>query len=328
LALAALSVAGAQTAPASSSAVSSAPTAVTPATNPLWHEAKVKNYLPHMSWPEVQDLLTRSDMVIIPVASLEQHALHLPIGTDFLNGLERAKLVAQKVDVLVAPILMPGNSPYHMEFPGTITLSAETIEKVYFEAVQSLIHHGFRRFMLLNSHGGNAATTRFIVDRINQETAGIAVELGEAAEPFRARPRAARLAPKVETALALSTTKVFDRHAGVGETNASLYYTPNLVNMAAAKTAVLTMPKHLEAMLPKVIDGDPTATTVFLAEGLKAKETGKGTSTREMSTTGTWGVGDLTQASAEKGRAESEAFVDAAVKFIETWKELRPLGAK
>ena len=48
------------------------------ATNPLWHEEKIKNYLPHMSWPEVQDLLTRTDMVIIPVASLEQHALHLP----------------------------------------------------------------------------------------------------------------------------------------------------------------------------------------------------------------------------------------------------------
>lgn len=338
LALAALPVALAQPAPASSPATQSATAAAIPpaattndagATNPLWHEQKIKNYLPHMSWPEVQDLLTRTDMVIIPVASLEQHSLHLPIGTDFYNGLERAMLVAQKTDALVAPILMPGNSPYHMEFPGTITLSAETIEKVYFEAIQSLIHHGFRRFLMLNSHAGNLATTRFIIDRINQETPGIAVELGEAAEPFRVRARpVARLAPRIETALTLSTTKVFDRHAGVGETNASLYYTPNLVNMAAAKTAVLTMPKHLEAMLPKVIDGDPTATTVFLAEGLKAKETGKGTSTREMSNTGTWGVGDLSQASAEKGRAESEAFVDAAVKFIETWKQLRPLGTK
>ena len=57
-------------------------------TNPLWHAQKVKNYLPHMTVPDVRDLLTRTDMVIIPVASLEQHGLHLPIGTDFLNGLE------------------------------------------------------------------------------------------------------------------------------------------------------------------------------------------------------------------------------------------------
>lgn len=48
---------------------------------------------------------------------------------------------------LVAPILLPGNSPYHMAFPGTISLKAETIQAVYFEAAQSLIHHGFRRFI-------------------------------------------------------------------------------------------------------------------------------------------------------------------------------------
>src|SRR5262245_26938031 len=116
--------------------------AQTTATNPLWHEQKVRNFLPHMTWTEVQDLRTRSDMVIIPIASLEQHSLQLPIGTDYFNGLERAKLIAQKADVLVAPILLPGNSPYHMEFPGTITLSSQTIQQVYFEAAQSLMKHG------------------------------------------------------------------------------------------------------------------------------------------------------------------------------------------
>src|SRR5688500_6373446 len=52
-------------------------------TNPLWHDEKIKNYLPHMTWPEVQDLLTRTDVVILPVPALEQHGLHGPIGTDF-----------------------------------------------------------------------------------------------------------------------------------------------------------------------------------------------------------------------------------------------------
>ena len=284
-------------------------------TNPIWHEQKVKNYLPHMSWPEVQDLLIRTDMVIIPVAAIEQHSLHLPIGTDFLNGVERAKLVAQQTDVLVAPILMPGNSPYHMGFPGTITLPAETIQTVYFEAAQSLLKHGFRRFLFLNSHGGNVAITRYIVDRINQETEGIAVELGEAAEPFETRaPRPAN-----------PPTPVFDRHGGVGETSTSLYLIPNLVNMEVAKTATLTMPEHLTEMLPQVVAGDATTTRVFLAEGLKAKETGKGTSTREMSDTGTWGMRDIKEASADQGRRETEDFVQAAVQFINRWKELRPM---
>ena len=283
--------------------------------NPLWHEQKVRNYLPHMTWPEVQDLRTRTDMVIIPIAAMEQHSLHLPIGTDFLNGLERAKLVAQKTDVLVAPILLPGNSPYHMEFAGTITLSSQTIQQVYFEAAQSLMKHGFRRFLLLNSHGGNQVITRYIADRINQETEGIAVELGDAAAPFLTR------APQTGD----PTGRVFDRHGGVGETSTSLYMTPNLVNLAAARRAALTMPEHLQKMLPEVVTGDPTATLVFLAEGLKATSTGKHTSTREMSDTGTWGLRDPREATADVGRRETENFVQAAVIFIERWKQLRPM---
>ena len=282
--------------------------------NPLWQTAKIKNYLPHMTWPEVQDLRTRTDMVIIPIAALEQHALHLPIGTDFLNGVERAKLIAQQTDVLVAPILLPGNSPYHMEFPGTIALSSQTIQQVYFEAAQSLLQHGFKRFLLLNAHGGNQVITRYIADRINQETAGVAVDLGDAVRPFLTGT--ARPAP--------STGPVFDRHAGVGETSNALFLTPTLVELDAARTATLTMPKHLTQMLPEVVAGDPTATLVFLAEGLKAKSTGKGTSTREMSDTGTWGVRDPKEATAEQGRVESERFVNAAVQFIARWRELRP----
>jgi creatinine amidohydrolase len=292
--------------------------------NPLWHEPKIKNYLPHMSWPEVQDLRTRTDMVIIPIAALEQHALHLPIGTDYLNGLERAKLVAQRVDVLVAPILLPGNSPYHIEFAGTISLSSQTIQQVYFEAAQSLIAHGFKRFLLLNAHGGNQAITRYIVDRINQETAGIAVDLGDATAPLLTRATRPGSPAGSASAAAAAPAPVFDRHGGVGETSAALYLTPTLVNLDAAKTATLTMPDHLTKMLPEVVAGDPTATLVFLAEGLKAKSTGKGTSTREISDTGTWGLRDPKEATAAQGRDAAENFVQAAVRFIERWRQLRP----
>lgn len=292
----------------------------TPATNPLWHEQKVKNYLPHMTWPEVQDLLTRTDIVVIPVASLEQHALHGPIGTDFYNSNEEAKLVAQRTDVLVAPILLPGNSPYHMEFPGTITLSAETIERVYVEAVQSLLHHGFKRFIFINGHGGNAATTKFIVDRVNQETPGIAVEMGEASRPY--------FKPTPEQARAMKGPPGFDRHAGTPETSNSLYYTPNLVQLDKARAAKITLPPHLQKMLPQVVAKDPTAELVFLAEGLKAKDTGKHTSTREMSDTGTWGEVDPKLSTLQRGRAQAEVTIAADVAFIEAWKKLRPLGAK
>ena len=280
--------------------------------NPLWHAQKVKNYLPHMTWPEVEDLLSRTDMVIIPVPAVEQHGPQLPIGTDYFTGEEWAKLIAQKTDVLVAPILLPGISPYHMEFPGTITLSPDTVQRVYFEAAQSLIQHGFRRFLFLNSHTGNQNVTRYIIDRINQETPAIAVELTEAAGPYLKKPT-----PEAK--------KQFDRHAGVGETSDALYLFPNLVDMSKAGKNEMVLPEHLKKSLPQVVSEDSTVTKVFLAEALKPKQTGKHTSTREMTKTGVWSERDTHEASAESGHEDSEAFVAASIQFIERWRTLKPL---
>lgn len=296
-----------------------------PPVNPLWRAPKVKNYLPDMTWPEVQDLLTRTDMVIIPVGALEQHGPQGPIGTDFYNGVAEAELIAQETDVLVVPILMPGNSPYHMGFPGTITLSTETIERVYFEAAQSLIKHGFRRFIFLNAHGGNAATTRFIIDRMNHETTATAVDLDQAKGPFMEAHLPASLKTAIEK---LPKISGFDHHAGVSETSESLYLIPGLVDMTRVPAATrLTLPADLEAMLPRVDTADRTTTLIFLSEALKAKDTGKHTSTREMTATGIWSEVDPSLASAERGKAYVEAFVSAAVQFIDTWKRLEPKRA-
>jgi creatinine amidohydrolase len=278
-------------------------------TNPLWTQKKVKNYLPHMTVPEVEALLQKSDMVIIPVASLEQHGNHLPIGTDFINGVERSKLIAQERDILVAPVLMAGQSPYHMGFAGTITLRAETILQVHMEAVESLIRHGFKRFVIMNAHGGNRAISTLLVDQINQTTAGVAVSFGAAIRPFMEAENAA-------------PSTVLDRHAGTGETSNSLYLMPDLVQLDKAVAAELTLPAHLDAMLEEVVEGEPTALMLFLAEGLKAEETGKKTSSAEMSTTGVWGSRDPKEGSAARGQDEASKTVSAAVRFIDRWNEL------
>ena len=277
-------------------------------TNPLWTQEKVKNYLPHMSVPEVEDFLETSDMVIIPVGALEQHGTHLPIGTDFLNGVERCKLIAQERDVLVAPVLMVGQSPYHMGFAGSIALKAETIIDVHLQAVESLIHHGFKRFIIMNSHGGNRAISTLLVDQINQTTAGVAVSFGEAVRPF--------MEPSSEP-----PSTVLDRHGGSSETSNSLYLMPSLVQMDSAITAELTLPPHLDAMLPDVVAGDPTALQLFLAEGLKAEETGKKTSSAEMSTTGVWGERDPADGTAARGEDQMRRTIVAAVQFIDRWNE-------
>ena len=278
-------------------------------TNPLWTQEKVKNYLPHMTVPEVEAFLDKSDMVIIPVGALEQHGNHLPIGTDFLNGVERCKLIAQERDILVAPVLMVGQSPYHMGFAGSLSLKAETIIDVHLQAVESLIHHGFKRFIIMNSHGGNRAISTLLVDQINQTTAGVAVSFGEAVRPF--------MEPST-----VPPSPVLDRHGGTSETSNSLYLIPSLVDIDAAVTAKLTLPDHLEGMLPDVVAGDPTALQLFLAEGLKAEETGKKTSSAEMSTTGVWGERDPKEGTAARGEDQMRRTIDAAVKFIDRWNEL------
>src|SRR5260370_41563050 len=110
-----------------------------------------------------------------------------------------------------------------MEFPGTISLSPDAAQRVYFQAAQSPIHHGFRRILFVNAHIGNQYLTAYVADRINQETPAIALELhtatqgGQAADP-RTRPTAAP----------------FDRHAGVGETRSALYLIPSLVDLSQA----------------------------------------------------------------------------------------------
>jgi creatinine amidohydrolase len=262
-----------------------------------------------MTVPEVEQFLEKSDMVIIPVGALEQHGNHLPIGTDFINGVESAKLIAQQRDILVCPVLMAGQSPYHMGFAGTITLKAETILKVHLETVDSLLKHGFKRFIIMNSHGGNRAISTLLVDQINQTTAGVAVSFSQAIGPF--------MEPEVT-----EKATVLDRHGGTGETSRSLYLMPDLVQLDKATTAKLTLPKHLRAMLPEVINDEPTAKMLFLAEGLKAEETGKKTSSAEISSTGVWGERDPKESTALRGEKNTTRVVNAAVKFIDKWNLL------
>ncbi|WP_373521352.1 creatininase family protein [Aquiflexum sp.] len=280
-------------------------------TNPLWSEKKVKNYLPHMTTKEVAELLEKSDMVIIPIAAMEQHGDHLPMGTDFINGIERSKLIAQERDVLVAPVLFAGQSPYHMGFPGTISLKAETILQVHLEAVDCLIKHGFKRFMIMNSHGGNTAITGYLVDQINQNTSATAVNFEEAIRPFFAKSTMKKVAPLL-----------LDRHAGTPETSNSLYLMPDLVQLELGKQSDLALPSHLRNMIPLMLEGDPTATLLFLSEGLKAEETGKKTSTLEMTPTGVWGEVNPKEATVERGRENALNIVKASVQFIDKWNEL------
>jgi len=273
--------------------------------NPLWYEPKIKHYLAHMSWADVEEFLKGSDMAIIPLGSIEQHGPQTPLGTDFLDALELALLVAQQAEVVVAPALMVGYSEHHMGFPGTLTISTDTLQQVVFEVSQSLIRHGFKKIMLLNRHGGNNTAVNIAIQRINHETEATAVDIS-GLQPLE-KPE-------------LPPAPQIDWHAGVGETSLMLYLTPSLVDMSKARKPVLTLPPHLTE-LSKISGENPNLNRIFSASIFLPKATGKQASSREMSNTGVFTTGNPADATAELGRIEVESYVKTAVKFIEDWRK-------
>jgi creatinine amidohydrolase len=96
-------------------------------------------------------------VVVLPIASLEQHGHHLPMLTDTLIGEEivrRAKIELGD-EALFLPMLWVGASDHHRGLPGVISASNDTYTRLLIDILDSLISHGFRRILLLNSHGGN-----------------------------------------------------------------------------------------------------------------------------------------------------------------------------
>ena len=109
-----------------------------------------------MTWQEVQDLLAKTELILVPIGSLEQHGPHLPLGTDTVLASEIAGRAASKADVPLSPAIPVGFSIEHMNFPGTISLNVETMMRIVKEISESLIRHGFRKILYVNAHGGNS----------------------------------------------------------------------------------------------------------------------------------------------------------------------------
>ncbi len=110
--------------------------------------------LEELNWMDVEDYLKHEDRIMLVLGACEQHG-YLSLLTDVKIPLALADSASQQSGVLVAPPVNFGISPYFTTYPGTISLRVATFLDVVEDIVRSLYAHGFRRFLILNGHGGN-----------------------------------------------------------------------------------------------------------------------------------------------------------------------------
>jgi creatinine amidohydrolase len=140
--------------------------------------------VPARLWTEftTEDLRHRDmsrTIAVLPVAAVEQHGPHLPLGTDsfIMEGyLARAlPLVPEELDVVVLPIQTIGKSNEHLAFPGTLTLSAEGAIKAWMEIGLAVHLAGCGKLVLITSHGGNSAVNEILARELRVSVGLLAV---------------------------------------------------------------------------------------------------------------------------------------------------------
>lgn len=121
----------------------------------------MKIRLDEMSWPEVKELLTKPNAVLLPLGATEQHGAHLPINTDSSVATYIAEHAVQKVAdehgiyAIVAPTIDYTDVAFHKMFPGTIGVKVETLIRVIVDIVESFLDQGFKNVIVFNAHYPN-----------------------------------------------------------------------------------------------------------------------------------------------------------------------------
>jgi creatinine amidohydrolase len=122
--------------------------------------------LAEMTWQQVAGL-DRSTLVVATFGAMEQHGQHLPLETDALIGSELARRLDQHCGgrLLILPTQWLGLSTHHMSFPGTISASVETYLSLASEMIGSIAAAGFKKVLVLNSHGGNVSALDVVLTK-------------------------------------------------------------------------------------------------------------------------------------------------------------------
>lgn len=129
------------------------------------------NELARMTTTEAGEALSNARLAIIAVGSLEQHGLHLPLMTDSAVAEALAGRIADELgdDAVLLPPIGYGLSEHHLGFAGTITLRPETMLGLFADIFESLRHHGLRRVLVVNGHGGNIDLLRLVARKARRD---------------------------------------------------------------------------------------------------------------------------------------------------------------
>jgi len=164
-------------------------------------------------------------IAILPVGAIEQHGPHLPVCTDACIGqgiaLRALALLPESLPVTVLPMLPVGKSDEHLAFAGTLTLSAETLIRLWTEVGCSVARAGLRKLVLLNSHGGQVSIMDIVARDLRVRHAMMVV-----AYSWYAGGLPAGLFDEAEVRHGI--------HAGAIETSMMLHLRPDLVRMDLA----------------------------------------------------------------------------------------------
>lgn len=121
-----------------------------------------------ISWPEARAHLAAGAPIILPWGAYEQHGPHLPLATDTVMAAELARRLAARFGAWLLPALGYGETANNAGFPGTLSLSFDTVRAILLDLCAALGRHGARRLIVVNGDFGNQAPLKLAAREARQ----------------------------------------------------------------------------------------------------------------------------------------------------------------